>query len=206
MVPFVLSYLLNWIIYLLLLAALCTPKVTSKPQQKAARSRVQKYTAALCILSIFFAVAWVFALIGTRDVPMAVHEIAQYIFAVFITLHAVFTLILHTLRTPEVKQVWMRLWYLVTCKGQRYAPNRAYVTHEPQRFRETDLVASRSFEGGVAPTLSDEVVPLSPATEPEPCTNEVLENRYVSEPSADSETSRKQDLGLEEGGGVATEL
>lgn len=203
MAPFALGYLLNWIVYLLILGALCTPKVASKPQQKAAKSRVQNYIAVLAILSILFAVAWVFALIGTSDVATDVNEAAQYIFAVFIALHAVFTLILHTVRVPEAKQVWTHLWYLLTCKRDQYAPSRTYVTSEPtSRYRETEL-ASRSFEGGAVPGSSDEVVPLSPAAEPEPSTNGVLENVYVTSPD---DARGKPDLGLENGGGVATEL
>lgn len=198
------AYLVDWIVYLLTLGALCIPKVSSKPQQKEARSRVQNYMAVLTILSILFAVAWIFALIGTSDVAADVHEAGQYIFAVFITLHAIFTLILHTVRLSEAKGVWTHLWFLLTCKGDQYVPSRTYVTAEPQHYRETDReLSTRSYEGNGLAASSDEAVPLSPAAEPEPSTRGVVENVYAPPPGEGNERAKEN---LEEGGGMATEL
>lgn len=208
LVPFILACLLNWIVYFLTLAILCTSKVTSKYPQKEAKSRVRIYVAVQAILSILFAVAWIFALVGgTRDVE-TLHEVGQYIFAVFIALHAVFTLILHTMRLKEAKEVWTHLWFLLS-KGDLYAPSKTYATDEPEHYRDTEL-SSRSYEGGGV-VLSEEDVPFSPATEPEPSTSGVVENKYASTPTAADTIANgereKEDLGqLEEGEGTTTRL
>lgn len=214
MAPFALAYLLNWTVYLVTVAILCTSKVTSKYPQKEARSRVQNYTAVLAILSILFAVAWAFALVGTTDVEPIAHEVGQYIFAVFIALHAVFTLILHTVRSKEAKEVWTHLWFILTCKGGLHVyttTNKTYVTDEPLRYRDTEL-SSRSYEGGGegGVGLHEEVAPLSPAAEPEPSTTGVVENRYVTSPTA-SDTGEKSEREKEEpseleGEGTTTRL
>lgn len=208
--PFVLAYLINWIVYAYTLVVLCAPKFAGTSQQKEVKSRAQNYVTVVMILSIFFAIAWVFALVGTSDVDTIVHEVGQYMFAVFIALHAVFTLIFQFWRLKEAREVWTHLWYIVNCQRDQYAPQKA-ISPKLQRYRDTELSVRSHETQGVG--LKDEAVPLSPAEESEPSTRGVVENKYITgadddDMTANGKEQEKQDLGgdEEEGEGAVTRL
>lgn len=155
----------------------------SKASQ-ALKSHTKKHILVAMILSILFTIAWVFGLIGMSDEPQRLHEPAQYIFAVFIALHAVVTLILHTFRSPDARESWTRLWYIVTCSRDKYSPKRTFDTAEAEarlgRYKDTEL-SSRSYEGGGEQSPTRDDMPLNPQlVEPKVDGTHVVENTYVT--------------------------
>lgn len=177
--PLVVAFICNWAAYLVLLLAQCTCKGQLK-SSNGVRMFSRHYLAVIAILSILFTAAWVFALISIGfELPRSIHEPTQYIFAVFIALHAVFTLILHTIRSGKASEFWRKLWYALTCRKEKYVPSRTYITAnttleriKDNKERVSDSPPSNELTEGIPmrPELTSDFV-------------QVVENTYVMESS-----------------------
>lgn len=194
---FLLAYVVDWVAYLFSIVRICRSS-----RRKSHEQHDRGHISTLCILSLLFAVAWAFGLAGTsRGVAPLPSEVTQYVFAVFITLHGVFTLILHTLRSPEAKEVWAKLWYVLTCKRGTYSPGSTTKSRYGDRGDRGDTeLSSQPFERkGQMPSDED--------MRKDPSIGGVVVNTYVStgngggmtmvdnEEEAEAEIDAKEDLG-----------
>lgn len=176
--------MVDWSLYLITLVKLFTRSPRNKDDLKP---YTRNYITVTAIISILFGIAWIFGLVGTSSTEVTLHEVGQYIFAVFIALHSAFLFILHLIRSEEALDSWKRLWYSITCRSDQYTPKRTYSTartreEEGRRHKDVEL----SYRAVTPGSTADESMPLSP-TEVEPKTGGVVENVYVTTTTGSSE-------------------
>ena len=138
---------------------------------------LQHYVFIAAILSIVFAVAWLFALLGTSSISRNAHVAAQYIFSIMALIHSILTLLMHTLRSHEAKENWLKLWYIITGRRGEYTPSRTYATAGGQDLGETELHQSQSIVQPKASAGDEDTAPLSPKV------GQTVENVYTMEPN-----------------------
>ena len=172
-----------WITYVLAFIVSC---VVRRKKNSGRNINVRNYLIVSAILSVLFVIAWIFALVGTdADPSRTTQEVAQYVFAVFITLHAVFLLILHTLRDVHAREVWRSIWYHVTCSTHKYTPARTYSTAgSGDRYADTELTTAG---GSKSPSPDEFSAAYTKA--------EVVENPYTSSTAQEGMQEKK---GLDE--------
>lgn len=164
-----------WILYVILLILSCVGK---KSKRESTKTNLRNYIVVSVILSILFVVAWSFALAGTdSEISAVTQEVSQYIFAVFIALHAVFLLILHTIRSPHAQESWRSMWYTIRCKRNMYVTKRTFMTN-----RDTELAFNPVESTGMS--LRGEDAPLAfKEMEVSPGHAHVVENTYITTPT-----------------------
>jgi len=119
LVPFVIIYIFNWIMFAIIMISLCRHSVKT-PGDKDKKSMVARYLFIAMMLSLLFGLGWAFGLIGTSSLPAGVSIPAQYIFSIFIGFQGVLLFVLHAIRSPDSREEWKRGWYTITGRADKY--------------------------------------------------------------------------------------
>jgi len=119
LVPFVIIYIFNWIMFAIIMISLCRHSVKT-PGDKDKKSMVARYLLIAMMLSLLFGLGWAFGLIGTSSLPAGVSIPAQYIFSIFIGFQGVLLFVLHAIRSPDSREEWKRGWYTITGRADKY--------------------------------------------------------------------------------------
>lgn len=207
--PFALIYVFNWVMFVVIMVALCTySRRTTDMSTKGTniKSVIAKHLLTAVILSLVFGLGWIFGLIGTSSLPRKVYLPAQYIFSIFMGLQGVLIFLLHAVCSPDAREEWKKWWYSLTCRRSQYElKRRASITVTDTRStssqgRVTALEGSTAVtEKSMAHEEADEFVPLSPRTtkdkemETAVAASTTMENMHVIDPT-DSGGPAKVDL------------
>ena len=114
LVPFVLIYIFNLVVFSVIITSLLKQvyhKKKAMPDKELnTKHEYRKIAVIAFCLAIMFGLAWIFALL----VPIPVEAISiasQYLFGIFIAIQGVLYFILHGIRAPEARKFWLRLIY-----------------------------------------------------------------------------------------------
>ena len=122
-VPFALIYVFNWVMFAIIMVALCLhTKRTEAMSAKNSniRSVIAKHLLIAVVLSLLFGLGWAFGLIGTSSLPREAYLPAQYIFSIFMGVQGLLIFFLHAVRSAEAREEWRKWWYTVTCRSSTY--------------------------------------------------------------------------------------
>ena len=111
--PFVITYSFNVIIYFIIIGSL-SRQVIKKKGDTVNKEMLQRDYKKLAIvayfLAIMFGLAWIFAILVVIP-DTIVSYISQYLFSFFVGFQGLLYFIMHGLRSPDARQVWITLLY-----------------------------------------------------------------------------------------------
>ena len=127
-VPFLIIYIFNWMVFLLIIVSLFRKTWTSKNFKKKQEniSFVRQQLVIVTVLSIFFGLGWGIGLIATQDIydNKFVHDMFAALFVIITAFHGLFLFIMHCLRSKDVRNVWKQVFY-----GKFSGQFRMYYSH-----------------------------------------------------------------------------
>ena len=113
-VPFLIIYIFNWIIFFIIIFSLLHKTWTSKNFKKHENiSFVRQQLVIVTVLSIFFGLGWGIGLIATQDIydNKFVRDMFAALFVIITAFHGLFLFIMHCLRSKDVRNVWKQVFY-----------------------------------------------------------------------------------------------
>ena len=115
-VPFIVVYIFNWIIFIIIFANLlykAKSKVSDMKEKKQKSMLKQQFVIALT-LSILFGLGWGIGLPATQKLDtLVVRDTFASLFVLFTSFQGFFIFFMHCLRSADVRRVWMK-WFKVT--------------------------------------------------------------------------------------------
>ena len=116
-VPFLIIYLFNWVVFFIIIVSLIKKQsITKKPNE--VRTFLYQQLVRAIVLSVLFGLGWGIGLFATQDIHTnkTVRDLLAALFVVFTAFHGLFIFIMHCLRSKEVRNSWKRLFFVVTRK------------------------------------------------------------------------------------------
>ena len=117
-VPFIIMYLFNWVIFLIIFVSLVHRKLSLKLKdviiKKERNSKSSFFRQQLIIavtLSILFGLGWGLGLFVTEDIytNKTVRDLVASLFVIFTGFHGLFIFITHCLRSKDARNVWKKV-------------------------------------------------------------------------------------------------
>ena len=71
-------------------------------------------------ISLLLGLGWAFGFLGTSALPKEIYIPAQYFFSFFMSFQGVLFLFFHGIKSTEVRQEWVRLFYVATGRSDKY--------------------------------------------------------------------------------------
>ena len=147
-VPFVLIYLFNWIIFVVIIVSLSRKKLLLKLNDVKMKkdSKVLKQQLMIAItLSILFGLGWGLGLFVTEDIytNKTVYDVLASVFVFLTGFHGLFLFIIYCLRSKEARFVWKNV--LFCRKGKEFSTsnfNRIHKTSTGLTTMSHNLAAS----------------------------------------------------------------
>ena len=120
--PFVLVYLFNWVMFVIILASILrhTHKHAATLGDKGSKLRAirQKVVIALT-LSLVFGLGWGLGLLATSTRVIGITIGFQVIFTLFVGAQGLLMLIFHGFRSEKAREVWKQWFYFVTRRHKK---------------------------------------------------------------------------------------
>ena len=122
MVPFIIIYLFNWIIFVIIIASLLRKIFSSRLKDVKTKKDVksksifkQQFIIAIT-LSILFGLGWGLGLLVTGDIytNKTVRDLFASMFVILTAFHGLFIFIMHCLRSKDARNVWNKAFFGVT--------------------------------------------------------------------------------------------
>ena len=122
--PFVLVYLFNWVVFVIIIVSIlrksCKKGEVSSDKSKT-REEYKKHLIIAISLSILFGLGWGFGLPATQAVSVVGLRIAlQALFIIFTSFHGFFIFAMQCLRSQVARREWWKWYYIFTCRYKLY--------------------------------------------------------------------------------------
>ena len=146
-VPFLIFYIFNWIIFGVIFVSLIHKRFCSsvkKTDKKSKNSFLYQQLIVVTSLSVLFGLGWGIGLLATQDAHSSetVRDILSAMFVLITAFHGLFIFIMNGIRSKDVRNVWKQWFRLATRKNfdefssstilhfrsikERYTANHAY--------------------------------------------------------------------------------
>ena len=120
-VPFLIIYLFNWVVFFIIIVSLLQKHVQSniKSKKDTKTSFLHQQLIIAITLSVLFGLGWGIGLFATQDIHTnkTVRDILAALFVVFTAFHGLFIFIMQCLRSKDVINSWKRCFFSVTRKN-----------------------------------------------------------------------------------------
>ena len=202
--PFLIIYLFNWIVYIIILASLCRKNYQKQDEKRNNRVQIKQQLIAAAILSILFGLGWGIGLLATEGVGVeALRDFFSAVFIICTAFQGIMIFILQTLRSKQARTTWARWFHMATGRDSSHLTSSASISQawrtrrSPKHSRfdssaeQGDTLKNKistlqwnvnnaSFPPGIIVTGQREL------DEKKPCTGEVICN-YLTERTAEFE-------------------
>ena len=192
-VPFVVIYVFNWIVYSVILFTLICKNCHKGGQDRKARVTTKQQLIAAVTLSVLFGLGWGIGLAATEGINVsAVRDTFSALFIIFTAFQGVMVFCLQTLRSKDIRMTWARWFKTATGKDMsgftstagisQIWHNRRSANRKQQSSTHQDSVAFRSNDYEMSTlqmSVVDKVLPSEIATS---IIKEAVENENTSEP------------------------
>ena len=119
--PFIATYLLNWIIFIIIITTLAkknwTSIVKTKDSSQQGISGQQQFMIAVA-LSVLFGLGWGIGLFVSGDIheiPVT-KNILSVLFVLLTSFHGLFVFIMHGIRSKDIRKKWKAVFNTMSCK------------------------------------------------------------------------------------------
>ena len=107
LVPFGIIYIINWVIFIIIIASLlCRPNIKKETSYNEKFSKVKKNFMIALGLSLLFGFGWAFGLLASSDVLVEVRYPAEWIFTLMTAFLGVYLFAFYILRSTEARKFW----------------------------------------------------------------------------------------------------
>ena len=107
LVPFGIIYIINWVIFIIIIASLlCRPNIKKETSYNEKFSKVKKNFMIALGLSLLFGFGWAFGLLASDDVLVEVRYPAEWIFTLMTAFLGVYLFAFYILRSTEARRFW----------------------------------------------------------------------------------------------------
>ena len=121
-IPFLIIYLLNWTIFVIIIGSLLHKNFSSKlkdiktNKDMMSKSFMKQQLIIAITLSILFGLGWGLGLFVTEDIytNKTVRDLFASLFVIFTAFHGLFIFIMHCLRSKDARNVWNKAFFGVT--------------------------------------------------------------------------------------------
>ena len=157
--PFIIIYLFNWVVYVIILCSLfCKYSCKKEDDDRSSRVRTRHQLISAVTFSVLFGLGWGIGLIATEGVQRkAVHYLFSAIFIICTAFQGVMVFCLQTLRSKEVKNTWFTLFYKATGKNKttwrpsRHSNSRIQSQIDSSTLRQGFSLKSNDYENVTLP-------------------------------------------------------
>ena len=115
--PFGIIYIFNWVMFVITFASICHH--VTRNNTTAYETFKKQFKIAVTI-SLLLGLGWAFGFLGTSALPKEIYIPAQYFFSFFMTSQGALFLFFHGIKSAEVRQEWMHLFYVATGRSDKY--------------------------------------------------------------------------------------
>ena len=121
-VPFLILYIFNWIIFGVIFVSLIHKRFCSsvkKTDKKSKNSFLHQQLIVVASLSVLFGLGWGVGLLATQDAHSSetVRDILSAMFVLITAFHGLFIFIMNGIRSKDVRNVWKQWFKLATRKN-----------------------------------------------------------------------------------------
>ena len=117
MVPFLIVYIFNWLLFILIFVSLLRKKALTRDSTGSSSSAIklkQNFIIAL-ILSLLFGLGWGVGLVATTSIPVpAISYTLQTIFVFFTSFQGLLIFIMHCVRSAEARSQWKLMIHILS--------------------------------------------------------------------------------------------
>ena len=115
-VPFLVIYLFNWTVYVVILATLCHKnRQKDSAEDRKSRVKIKQQLIAAATLSVIFGLGWGIGLLATEGIRVvALRDFFSAIFIICTAFQGVMVFCLQTLRSKQVRRTWARWFHMAT--------------------------------------------------------------------------------------------
>ena len=107
LVPFGVIYIINWVIFSVVIAnLLCRPNIKKETRNNEKFSKVKQNFMIVLGLSLLFGFGWAFGLLASSDVLVEVRYPAEWIFTLMTAFLGVYLFAFYILRSTEARKFW----------------------------------------------------------------------------------------------------
>ena len=137
-VPFLIIYIFNWIVFIIIIVSLLQKKfqsnIKSKNSTKITFVREQLFIAIA--LSVLFGLGWGIGLLATQDIHTnkTVRDLFAALFVIITAFHGLLIFIMHCLRSKEARSVWKQWFYNVSGKDFNELTASVFATKRNKSF------------------------------------------------------------------------
>ena len=161
--PFIIIYLFNWVVYVIILGTLtCKCSCKKEDNDRSTQVKTRHQLIAAVTLSVLFGLGWGIGLIATEGVrTKAVHDLFSALFIICTAFQGVMVFCLQTLRSKEVRNTWLSLFYRATGKNistwrpSRYSNSRSQSQFDSSTLRQGFSLKSNDYESVTLPKNVD---------------------------------------------------
>ena len=143
-VPFLIIYLFNWIVFIIILVCLLQKNYQSKSKKDTKTSFLHQQLIIAITLSVLFGLGWVIGLFATQDIHTnkTTRDILAALFVVFTAFHGLFIFMMQCLRSKDIRNSWKRCFFGVTRKEVNEVMSSTILHQKKyQRSSKTKFVA-----------------------------------------------------------------
>ena len=160
--PFIIIYLFNWVVYVIILCSLFCKCSCRKEDERSNRVTTRQQLIAAVILSVLFGLGWGIGLIATEGIrTKAVRDLFSALFIICTAFQGVMVFCLQTLRSKEVRNTWLSLFYRATGKNittwrpSRYSNSRSQSQFDSSTLQQGFSLKSNDYESVTMPKNVD---------------------------------------------------
>ena len=158
-VPFLILYLFNWVLFIIIIVSLLRKNFQSDIKKKNNNNItfVRQQITITVTLSILFGLGWGIGLLATQDIHTnkTVQDLFAALFVIITAFHGLFIFIMHCLRSKEVRNTWKRWFFGVTGKDFNELTSSAFFTKKKRcvsGIRGSLRTTIRQHEGNITET------------------------------------------------------
>ena len=138
--PFGIIYIMNWIIFILILSSLlCRPNVRKETSNNGNLRRLKENFTVALGLSVLFGLGWAFGLLASSDLPGAVRYPAEWIFTLMTAFLGVYLFAFYILRSAEARKFWKSC---LPCQHRKATVMPNATAKRPESRRRSSTVSS----------------------------------------------------------------
>ena len=105
--PFCVLYLINWIMFFIIMASICKHTREFKTQDKSKYEQAKKNFTIAVTLAVIFGLGWGIGLASTHHIPVRGISLAfQILFSILVCSQGILIFVFHGIRNQDVRNLW----------------------------------------------------------------------------------------------------
>ncbi len=128
MVPFIIIYLFNWVIFFAIFWSLLRKKASKA--EKSASAKLKQNLIIAVTLSLLFGLGWGIGLVATTRIPVVeISYTLQTLFVLLTSFQGLWVFIMNCVRSEEARKQWKSWVFIITCRKVSLETKKSITGH-----------------------------------------------------------------------------